>query len=165
MPEYKGMNLIMPEADQENRPFFEAARQGRLLLRRCRDCGLLRYPPGTGCPWCSSLESTWSEVSGDGTIYSYEIVAQAIQPGFKDWLPYPIALVELDEQRGLPTADEALRLIANLVTRDFRAEAEENVAINRRVRVVFQPLDDELALPQFILTDEPANAETWRMPE
>src|SRR5436190_13892042 len=85
MPEYKGMNLIMPTSDQEIRPYFEAAAQGRLVMRRCPECGLLRYPPGAGCPWCSSLGWEWAEVSGRGTIYSYEIVTQAIQPGFADW--------------------------------------------------------------------------------
>lgn len=165
MPEYKGMNLIVPESDRELRPYFAAAREGRLVLRRCGECGLLRYPPGSGCPWCSSLKSEWVEVSGRGTIHSYEIVTQAIQPGFADWVPYPVVLVELDEQRATPTEHEALRIIANLVTPDFRPEAEERCEIGRRVRVVFQPLDDQVALPQFTLTDEPPEGRVWRLPE
>jgi hypothetical protein len=165
MPEYKGMNLIMPQGEREIRPYFEAARQGRLILKRCTDCGMLRYPPGTACPWCSSMAAEWTDVEGRGSIYSYEIVTQAIQPGFRDWVPYPVVLVELDEQRGVPTPDEAIRIIANLVTPEFEPEAEENVAIGRRVRVVFQPLDDEVALPQFILTDEPPDGRTWHYSE
>ncbi len=162
MPEYRGMNLVIPEQDREFRPYFEAAGSGKLTLRRCSGCGLLRYPPGIACPWCNSLESDWIEVSGLGTIYSYEIVTQAIQPGFAEWVPYPVVLVELDEQRGVPTADEALRLIANLVTADMQSEVEENVAIGRRVRAVFQPLGDGLALPQFALLDEQPPERLWR---
>jgi uncharacterized OB-fold protein len=154
----------MPASDKEIRPYFEAAAQGKLVMRRCGECRLLRYPPGAGCPWCSSIAWEWTEVSGRGTIFSFEIVTQAIQPGFADWVPYPVVLVELDEQRGVPTPNEALRLIANLVTPDFQPEAEANVAINRRVRVVFQPLDDEVALPQFTLSDEPTEGEPWRFP-
>jgi uncharacterized OB-fold protein len=104
-------------------------------------------------------------VSGRGTIYSYEIVAHAIQPGFKEMTPYAVVLVELDEQRGQPTPDEALRVIANLVRPDFTAEPEANVAIGRRVRVVFQDLADHMALPQFTPTDEPAAGRVWRLPE
>jgi hypothetical protein len=74
-------------------------------------------------------------------------------------------LVELDEQRGVPTPEEALRVVANLVTPDLRPEAEENVAINKRVRVVFQPIADEIALPQFTLSDEPPAGPLWRLPE
>ncbi|MBI2760696.1 MAG: OB-fold domain-containing protein [Chloroflexi bacterium] len=163
MPIYKGMNLILPEGEREIRPYFEAARQGRLVVKRCGDCGLLRYPPGAACPWCSSLKADWTEVTGRGTVYSYEVVTQAIQPGFAEWLPYAVVLVELDEQRGVPTGDEALRIIANLVTPDFLPEAEDRVAIGRRVRAVFQPLDDDLALPQFTLTDEPAQGRVWQL--
>jgi uncharacterized OB-fold protein len=77
-------------------------------MKACRQCRLLRYPPGAACPWCNSLEWSWQEVSGKGTIYSYEIVMQAIQGGFRDWAPYPVVLVELDEQRGQPTTDDEL---------------------------------------------------------
>jgi hypothetical protein len=104
-------------------------------------------------------------VSGRGAIYSYEVVVHAIQPGFRDWAPYPVVIVELDEQRGVPTADDGLRLVANLVTADFRPEPEERVAIGARVEVCFQPIGAEFALPQFRLTDEPPAGRLWRLEE
>lgn len=165
MPEYRGMSLIVPEHDSEYREYFALAAQGRFALRRCADCGLLRYPPGAACPWCQSLAWTWQDVSGRGTIVSYEVVYHAVQPGFRDWTPYAVVLVELDEQRGQPTPEEALRVVANLVTPDLRPEAEQNVAINKRVRVVFQPVSEEFALPQFTLSDEPPAGPLWRLPE
>lgn len=161
--EYRGMNLIVPENDSEWKEYFQAVRQHRLVMRKCAACGLMRYPPTHACPWCTALEWTWQEVSGKGTIHSYEIVVQAIQPGFRDWAPYPVVLVELDEQRGQPTPDEGLRLIANLVRPDFTPEREENVAIGKRVRVVFQDLSAEIALPQFTLSDEPPEGRVWRL--
>jgi len=160
--EYRGMNLIVPDNDTEWKGYFEAARQHRLVVKKCRECERLRYPPGAACPWCTSLEWTWQEVSGKGTIYSYEIVVQAIQSGFRDWAPYAIVLVELDEQRGQPTPDEGLRLIANLVADDFRAEQEENVAIGKRVEVVFLDLSPDLSLPQFKLSSEPPQGRVWQ---
>jgi uncharacterized OB-fold protein len=158
------MTLVIPDNDSEWKEYFAEARRHRLVVRRCTACGLLRYPPGPACPWCAALGWAWREISGRGTIHSYEIVVHAIQPGFKDWAPYPVVLVELDEQRGVPTADEALRIIANLVTPDWQPEAEANVAIGKRVRVVFQDLSDEVALPQFTLTDEPPVGRVWRFP-
>ena len=94
--QYRGMNLIIPDNDNEWKGYFEAAREHRLVLKMCRNCHLLRYPPGAACPWCTSLEWSWQDVSGKGTIYSYEIVMQAIQAGFRDWAPYAVVLVELD---------------------------------------------------------------------
>jgi uncharacterized OB-fold protein len=160
--EYRGMNLIVPDNDTEWKGYFEAARQHRLALKKCGDCGLLRYPPGAACPWCTSLEWTWQDVSGKGTIYSYEIVVQAIQAGFREWAPYPVVLVELDEQRGQPTADEGLRLITNLVTDELKAEKEENVAIGKRVEVVFLDLSPEISLPLFKLSHEPPQGRVWQ---
>ena len=163
--EYRGMNLMIPENDSEWREHFKLARERhRLMLRKCAKCGLMRYPPSHGCPWCPSQEWTWQDVSGGGHIYSYEMVHHAIQPGFKDWTPYAVILVELDEQRGKPTADEGLRVIANLVTPEFRPEPEANVAIGKRVRAVFHDLSDDFALPQFSLTDEPPVGRVWRFP-
>ena len=161
---YRGMALIVPETDSEWHGYFEAARAGRLVVRRCGDCGRLRYPPGAGCPWCASLTWTWTPVSGRGTIHSYEIVVQAIQPGFRDWAPYPVVVVELDEQRGQPTPDDGVRLVTNLVTADFQPEREEHVAIGARVAVCFQPIGPDAVLPQFRLTGEPSATPLWRFP-
>src|SRR4029450_5430822 len=139
--EYRGMNLGIPETARGWRgPFKRAPPSHQLMLRACKQCNLMRYPPSHGCPWCLSLEWEWKPMSGRGHIYSYEVVHHAIQPGFKEWTPYAVVLVELDEQRGAPTPDEALRIIGNLVTPEFRPEAEQNAAIGKRVRVVFQDL-------------------------
>jgi uncharacterized OB-fold protein len=159
---YRGMSLIVPDNDSEWAEFYAEARKHRLVLRKCKACALLRYPPTHACPWCMDLGWTWQEVSGDGTIYSYEIVVHAIQPGFREITPYPVVLVELDEQRGRPTVDESLRVVANLVKPDFSPEAEANVAIGKRVRVVFQDLAEHMALPQFALTEGKPEGRVWR---
>ncbi|MBI2160191.1 MAG: OB-fold domain-containing protein [Candidatus Rokubacteria bacterium] len=161
--QYRGMTLIVPDNDSEWKEFYEHARAHRLVVRRCTACGLLRYPPTHACPWCMELGWTWQEVSGRGTIYSYEIVVHAIQPGFKELTPYPVVLVELDEQRARPTPDESLRIIGNLVRPDLTPEEDKNVAIGKRVRVMFQDLADHMALPQFTLTDEPPQGRVWRL--
>ena len=163
--QYRGMALLIPDNDSEFKEYFQHARQHRLIMRACTACGLMRYPPTHACPWCMALAWSWQEVSGRGTIYSYEIVVHAIQPGFKEVTPYAVVLVELDEQRGRPTPDEALRVVANLVTPDFLPEAELNVAIGKRVRVVFQDLAEGVALPQFTLTSEPPVERIWRLPD
>ena len=164
MPEYKGLNLVILPQDSEYQGYFEAARRHRLALQKCGQCGLLRYPPGCGCPWCGSMEYAWQEVSGKGTIYSYEIVTQAILPGFRDWAPYPIVLVELDEQRGVPTADEAIRLVTNLIRDGGTPEDEANVAIGKRVEVTFIDVDETMAIPQFKLSAEPPGGPLWKFP-
>jgi uncharacterized OB-fold protein len=160
---YRGMALLVPDNDSEWKEFYAHARAHKLVVRKCSACGLLRYPPTHACPWCMELGWTWHEVSGKGTIYSYEIVHHAIQPGFKDATPYATVLVELDEQRGTPTPDESLRIIGNLVKADGSFEDEAKVAIGKRVKVVFHDLADHFALPQFTLSGEPDEGRVWSL--
>ena len=135
-----------------------------MAVRRCLDCSLLRGESGPGCPWCSSPRWEWHTVSGKGTIYSYQIVTHTVLPGFRDWVPFAIVLVELDEQRGQPGDDDGLRIIANLLDGNMEPEVEENVAIGKRVEVAFLDLDNGLTLPQFRLSDEPPQGPVWRYP-
>ncbi len=160
MGSYRGLELVIQPTDSEHRGYFEEARKHHLVVQRCDACGMLRGAIGAACPFCTSLDWSWHPVSGKGEIYSYQMVVQAVQPAFADWVPYPVVLVELDEQRNVPwhggKEDEtiSLRVIANLVTADPTVpEAEENVAIGKRVEVCFVDLDDTMALPQFRLSD------------
>ena len=150
--QHLGLNINISEDDKEYGGYFAAAREHRLVVKRCSSCSLMRGEPGPACPWCQSMASEWQEVSGNGVIYSYQIVAHSVLPGFRGRVPYPIVLVELDAQRGEPTADDGLRITANLVDENMVPEQEENVAIGRRVKVVFEDLESGLTLPQFQLS-------------
>lgn len=170
MAEYMGLDLVVVPTDSEHREYFEAAANGELVVQRCGACKMLRGTMGAACPFCMSAEWDWRTVSGLGTIYSYEIVTQPIQPAFRDWVPYPIVLVELDEQRAVPWRgggeDEAvsIRLVRNLVRADDPTlpEDEQEVAIGKRVRACFVPLGDGMALPQFCLSDETPEHKPWK---
>ena len=166
MPEYefRGQRISISDADTEYKGYFDAAREHRLVVKRCLDCGLLRGEPGPGCPWCTSLTWEWRQVSGKGTIYSYQIVAHTVMPGFRDWAPFPIVLVELDEQSGEPNPGDGLRIMANLLDEYLSPEKEENVAIGNRVEVVFMEGEDGVFLPQFKLSGEAPQGQVWRYP-
>ena len=162
--EYRGQRISISDDDTEYKGYFEAARDQRLVVKRCVDCGLLRGEPGPGCPWCTSLKWEWRQVSGKGTIYSYQIVAHTVIPAFRDWAPFPIVLVELDEQSGQPDPYDGLRITANLVDENMAPEQEENVAIGKPVEVVFLEAEDGFVLPQFKLSNELPRGQVWRYP-
>ncbi|MGR8919873.1 MAG: Zn-ribbon domain-containing OB-fold protein [Gammaproteobacteria bacterium] len=54
-----------------------AARAGRLLLRRCRNCGRPHYCPRPTCPFCMSEDTEWLEASGPGEDYSRSVQRRA----------------------------------------------------------------------------------------
>jgi uncharacterized protein len=164
MAEYLDTRVEIASNDPEHLQFLEAAGRGVLALQRCGECAQLRYPVGIACPLCTSLAWEWAEVSGRGTIYSYEVVTHPIHPSFRSSVPYVVVLAELDEQRGVPGPDDGLRVLGLLVDAEGRPEAEEHAGIGLRVQVDFADLGDGLGLPRFRLADEPAEHPVWRFP-
>ena len=164
--EYLGMPVVIDDLDKPNQEFYSHCGQGALHLQFCASCSLMRYPTTTACPWCASPDYDWRLVSGKGTVYSYAEVHHAIQPVFRQFLPYMILLVELDEQAGVPGKHDGLRVTGNLTLADGTMAPEDVVSavgIGSRVRVVLKDLGGGLALPQWTLdedADQPASP--WR---
>ncbi len=129
--DYLGMALKIDALDQENLAYFRHCAAHDFHLQRCAACGLLRYPPTTGCPWCGEPEAAWTPVDGRGAVYTYAEVHHAIQPAFKHHLPYLILIVELDTQRGVPAEHDALRIAGNLATPEGDLAPPELVAKRR----------------------------------
>jgi uncharacterized OB-fold protein len=165
--EYLGMRLELAEQDVENTTYFKFCAAREFRLQACQACGLIRYPPGTACPWCACREADWVPVEGRGGVHSYTCVHQAIQPAFKQFAPYLVLLVDLDTQKGKPTAHEALRVVGNLTTPDGTLAAPDLVAkvgIGTRVRMVFRDLAPGLSLPQWTIDEMAAQPVPWRYP-
>lgn len=166
--EYLGMPVAIDDVDEANQAFYTHCGSGALHLQACRACNLMRYPTTTACPWCAVPEHDWRPVSGKGAIYSYCEVHHAIQPIFRQFLPYQILLVQLDEQVGKPGEHDGLRVTGNLVTPagDMAPpELVRAVGIGTRVRVVLKDIGGGMALPQWTV-DESAEqpASPWRYP-
>ena len=164
--EYLGMPVAIEDLDKPNQEFYAHCGSGALHLQACVACDFMRYPTTTACPWCSAADYEWRPVSGKGTIYSYCEVHHAIQPVFRQFLPYQILLVELDEQVGAPGEHDGLRVTGNLTTADGELAPEalvRSVGIGSRVRVVLKDIGGGMALPQWTL-DEAADqpARPWR---
>ncbi|GAA0485975.1 Zn-ribbon domain-containing OB-fold protein [Streptomyces stramineus] len=89
----------IPEVDTFTRPYWDAAARGRLLIRRCRAewCGAAHHYPRVFCPRCWSDDVTWSEASGQATLYTWSVVHVNDLPPFGERLPYVAAVVDLAE--------------------------------------------------------------------
>jgi uncharacterized OB-fold protein len=127
--------LPQPEPNGDSLPYWNAAREGRLLIRHCNACGKRHFMPRCQCPYCWSGELEWVESAGAGRVHSFSIVHRAPTPVFASKAPYVIALIDLDE---------GPRMFANVVGEDAF-----DVAIGDRVRVVFEDRDDGFRVPQF----------------
>jgi uncharacterized OB-fold protein len=128
-------SIPLPRLYEWNRPYFAAALAGRLELQKCRRCGALFYYPRPACPECLAMEYDWVPMSGRGTVYSFAIVWRAQHPAFADKVPITLATIELAE---------GPQMVSNVVNCP-----PERVAIGMPVRVVFERVTDEIALPKF----------------
>jgi uncharacterized protein len=121
MSDKKSENAIVDVALE---PYWAAAREGRLLLKSCRDCGKTHYYPRPLCPFCLSANTDWREASGDGEIYSWSVERRATPP-------YAIAFVTLPEG---PT------LLTNIVDCDL-----DGLRIGQKVRLAFESREGQPA--------------------
>ena len=93
-----------PEIDAFTRTYWDAAARGRLLLRRCADCGRAHHYPREFCPYCWSEDVDWEQASGRAVLYTWSVVYGNDLPPFRDRLPYVAAVVDLAEGPRMMTA-------------------------------------------------------------
>jgi uncharacterized OB-fold protein len=129
-----GLPTREPRVNLETAPFWDGCARGVLTLPRCERCQGLIWYPRRFCPECGSRDVDWVEVAGTGTIYSFTVIRTG-SGAYRAVAPYVVAYIELDE---------GPRLMSNVVDVD-----PSEVAIGRRVRVVFDPAGDHAAIPRF----------------
>jgi len=117
-----------PEPTPETQAFWDAAGEGRFLVRRCTACGKAHWYPRGTCPFCHATETAWEEGSGRGTIYAFSVMRKA-EP------PFVMAYVTLAEG---PT------MMTNIVDCE-----SDDLAIGRPVELVFQPSKSGIPVPCF----------------
>lgn len=116
-----------PRVLPESLPYWQAADEGKLLVKKCNACGEVHHYPRDICPHCLSSDTVWQQAAGTGTVYSFSTMGQGDAA-------YTLAYV---------TLDEGVTLMTNLVDCD-----PAKVAIGDKVRVVFKPTDGH-AVPMF----------------
>ena len=128
-----------PAVTDLTKPFWDAARQGRLAIQRCQDCQYFNHPPRPLCDRCLSDKLSFEDVSGEGTVWSYTVMHQKSVAGFEESVPYLTALIELDEQAML------------LLPTNLPGTEPAKVRIGQHVRVTFGEAEgDDIVLPQFV---------------
>jgi uncharacterized protein len=118
---YQERIMTSPEIHPEHKEYWDAAAEGKLLIKQCKSCGEYHYYPRVLCPLCMSDETIWKEASGTGSIYTYSVLRRGI--------PYAIGFV---------TLDEGPRMMTNFVDCDL-----DDLKIGQRVKVVFKKTGEQ----------------------
>ena len=125
----------LPTPDDETQPWWDACREGRLLIKRCRDCGEPHFYPRPFCPKCWSDAVEWEEASGRATLYTWSVVHRNDLPPWGDKVPYVAAVVDLEE---------GPRMMTNVVNCDA-----DELKVGMTLQVTFEERTEEWTVPVF----------------
>lgn len=126
---YQERKITDPAMNVGDAPYFEAAAQGKLLVKKCASCGEIHHYPRGVCPFCLSDKVSWLEAKGTGKIYTYSVTRRGGP------VPYCIAYV---------TLDEGVTMMTNIVDCDL-----DNVRIGQAVKVTFKKSIGGVTMPMF----------------
>lgn len=130
-----GYKKTLPRIDEESRGYWEALQRHELYFQRCGSCRTDRFPTRAVCPNCLSSGVEWIRSAGRGTVYSFTVTYQNQAPGFREEVPYVVAVVQLAE---------GPRMMTNLVEC-----APDDVRVGMAVTVVFDDVTPEVTLAKF----------------
>jgi uncharacterized OB-fold protein len=117
----------IPIIDAVSAPYWDAAREGLLLIAKCWECAHVHHYPRPFCPHCWSDDVHPVQASGNAMLYTYSTVYVNDLPPFCDRLPYVAAIVELAEGPRLMTTVEGV--------------PPEELRIGMPLTAVFRPVD------------------------
>ena len=125
----------LPQPTAWSKPFWDAAKQHKLVLKKCKQCGHIDHPPYLYCTACSGEDAEWVESSGKAKLYAYAVNTYGVPFPFMEDLPYVLAMVDLPE---------GPRMISNVVgcsPKDLRNGMD--------LEVIFDQVSPEVVLPKW----------------
>jgi uncharacterized OB-fold protein len=120
-----------PTPSPVSQPYWDAARQGKLVYQRCRSCRAISPRPVARCGRCAGGELAWETSSGRGTLYSWTVVWRPQHPSFR--VPYAPAVMAVEE---------GWWLLTSIVDSTPEALTE-----GLPLEVVFHPIGSDVWLP------------------
>jgi uncharacterized OB-fold protein len=135
------MSKPVPHPTTDTAAYWAGCNRDELLYQRCRACGHVQFYPRRNCTKCQAGDLDQLASAKRGTIHSFTVVQRPANRAFEADVPFVIALVDLDE---------GFRMMMNVIGED-----RLSTAIDRRVRVVFEPCSADQKLPQARLDDPP----------
>jgi len=126
----------LPQPDSESEGYWKALKEHKLMVPHCKACGHYFFWMRAFCPKCHSDQTELVQSKGRGKVHTFTTIRQNMGPGFRDEVPYTVAVVELDEG--------AAQMLTNIVECPV-----DKVKIGMAVQVVFDDVTPEVTLPKF----------------
>lgn len=115
---------------------FRMLRAGTLAVRICTSCSSRQWPPHELCGVCHGGDFTWDALPDTGVVYTFTVTRRAYHPWFASKTPYATVAADVDGVR---------------YTAPLFGPAAEDVRCGAEVRLEFDIVDDDIALPRWVL--------------
>ena len=125
----------IPVPDEVSAPFYDGARDGKLMLQHCTACGRFSFPVRERCPHCFAAALEWRAASGRGTLYTFAIMHQVMNPGFAADVPYNVSQIDLEE---------GVRMVSNIV-----GVPNDALRIGMKLEAFFDDVGEGVRVPKF----------------
>jgi len=93
---FKQFGTVSFTAITKTNDFVENLARGKVTGTRCRDCGMVFFPPRADCHRCLAGNIEWFDVSGPGKLVTFSQL-QFAPVGFQEDVPYCIAVLDYDD--------------------------------------------------------------------
>jgi uncharacterized OB-fold protein len=123
----------VPVVEDNDRGFWEAASQRRLVVQNCTACNRMQHPPMATCAQCASKDNLeWKTVEGRGRINGYCVQHDTRVVPLKADQPLNTAVIELAQ-------NPEIKFLSNLP-----GVPAGKVPVGADVKVVFQDVQGQL---------------------
>jgi uncharacterized OB-fold protein len=129
-------NKPIPQPDPlVAKPYWDGAKEGKLMLPRCTTCNRVHFYPRVICPYCHSTDIEWFEASGEGYLYTFAVQHRAGM-GWGEETPFVTAYIDLKEGDRVFT-----------VLRGVDATKPEEIKIGAKCRIEWDEATEEVHIP------------------
>jgi uncharacterized OB-fold protein len=104
--------------------FIDYLQKEKVMGTRCKDCGLIFFPPRADCYRCLAGNMEWFEITGKGKLITYSKLEFA-PIGFQDDVPYWIAILDYGDYKVFG------RIAGDLPEEDIKVGMEMKTAVNK----------------------------------
>jgi uncharacterized OB-fold protein len=125
---FKKFGTVSFTAITKTNDFISYLENGKVMGTRCKNCGLVFFPPRSDCYQCLPGDIEWFEVSGKGRLVTYSKLEYA-PIGFQDDVPYCIALLDYGDYKVFGRIDPGI--------------AEEDITVGMEMKTVANTLPNE----------------------
>ena len=95
---FKKFGTVSFTAISKTNDFVDYLEKGQVMGTRCKDCGLVFFPPRANCHQCLADNIEWFEVAGTGKLVTFSKL-QFAPVGFEEDLPYCIAVLDYGDYK------------------------------------------------------------------